>query len=147
MKKTLLITLGCLCFAIQTFADKVVYINGKKAEKSLAQISFAGDNAILRYDDASTFSLDMELIEIEFSCPTRSEITGASIFSVNTTVNDQLNIKGADLNDALMIISANGKIMYSGIAHSNKVSIPASHLPVGSYLLKVGSRTIKFIKK
>lgn len=147
MRRTLLLSFLGLCLSAHSFADKTVYVNGTKAEKDLAEITFAGDNVVLKYADASTFTLDMEQVEIDFGKDAGVMVNGAEYFSVNTLVDDQISVSGAEIGQSLQIVGADGKVFYAATAEAEDVTIPTSNLTAGAYLLKVGNRTIKFIKK
>ncbi|MCQ2219291.1 MAG: hypothetical protein MJZ33_12570 [Paludibacteraceae bacterium] len=148
MYKRLLASVFALGFSVLVFADKQVLINGSIAEKSdVTEITFKGDNLVLTYSDGSTFMLDMETVEINFSDATSTGGVLAGVFSLNTLVEDELVLSGLQIGEQIQIMGVDGKIYYSSFAEAENVRVSTASLAPSPYIIKVGKQIIKFIKK
>ena len=82
MKKTLLLCIVLALLSVgKVYADitQTVTVNGSVVGKDVKQISFSGDNVTLVFDDDTSTTEDMSLVEISFS------YTPASIHGVENT--------------------------------------------------------------
>lgn len=148
MVKKLFIPFLALGMSAICHAEKTVLINGTEAEKSnVAEITFAGDNLELKYADGSTFKLDIEAIEINFSDATISKGVIANTFALNTLVENQLSLTGLEIGDQVQIIRVDGRVLYSAVAEEKTMNIAVDGLTPAPYLVKVGKQIVKFIKK
>lgn len=148
MNKKLLTSFLALGLSVYAYADKIVMINGAKAEKSdVSEITFAGDNLELKYADGNTFKLDIETVEINFSDATATGGVMANTFSLNSLVEDQLLLTGLEKGMLVQIIRVDGRILYSAVANDDAMEISVAGLTPAPYLIKVGNQIVKFIKK
>ena len=77
------------------------------------------------------------------------EIENSSIISSHAYPNpfdDHLNITGISQNNAIILRSADGKIVFQTIAKDNAMTFSTLHLPRGIYFLHTNSTVIKLIK-
>lgn len=148
MNKKLLSSLFAFGLSTFCFAEKTVMINGSEAEKSdVSEITFAGDNLELKYADGSTFKLDIETIEINFSDATSVGGAVANSFSLSSMVDDQLSLTGLEIGMLVQIIRVDGRVLYSAVADGDAMNISVAGLSPAPYLIKVGKQIVKFIKK
>lgn len=68
-RKALLCSFLTLLAGGMAFADttETVTINGSEISKSATALAFSGDNVTLTYDDATTETVDMALVSINFN--------------------------------------------------------------------------------
>ena len=144
-----LLTMAFACgLAFQANAEKQVLINNTPAERNdVAEITFAGDNLLLKYADGNSFKLDMEEVEINFSDLTSTGVATSGLFSLNTLVDDRIVLTGVQEGNQVQIINIEGRVLFSTTANANEVNIATSFLEPAPYLIKVGNQIIKFIKK
>lgn len=148
MNKKLLTSFLALGLSAYCYADKIVMINGSEADKGdVSEITFAGDNLLLKYSDGNTFKLDIETVEINFSDATTTGGVMANTFSYNSLVEDQLLLTGLEKGKQVQIIRVDGRVLYSAVAEGNAMAIPVNGLAPAPYLIKVGNQIVKFIKK
>lgn len=148
MYKKLLASLFALGLTASSFAEKQILINGSPAEKSdIEEISFMGDNLILKYSDGDSFTLDIETVEINFSDATSNGSILAGIFTLNSWVKDEIHVSGVTVGTPIQIISVDGKTIYASHAEAEDVTISSAAFTPATYIIKIGSQIVKFIKK
>ena len=145
MKRFLL--LSCAAFlSMMSFADKTVYLNGVATQQNVVSISFDGDYVLLSYDDNSSFKIDMESVEIDFTGNAGVDDATSSFLSVNTLVGDVLRVSNVETGLFLQIFDVNGRVWMAKRAESDVTEFQTTVLPKGAYLLKAGNKVVKFIK-
>lgn len=150
MKKNKKLFAGCLAFAFTLccHAEKTLMINGSQAERSdVVEITFAGDNLRMAYQNGETFSMDMETVEINFTDATSIKESFANTFSYNTLVGNLLELSGLESGSLVQIFRADGQLLHASTAKGEDMTIPVSDYPSGSYLMKANNQIVKFIKK
>lgn len=150
MKTSKKIIAGCvaIAFSLCCHAEKTLTINGSQAERSdVKEITFAGDNLKLTYENGETFAMDMETVEINFTETTSIKESFANTFSYNTLVEEQLELSGLEAGSLVQVFRMDGRLLHSSIAEGERMTIPVSNYTSGSYLLKAGNQIVKFMKK
>lgn len=128
-------------------ANPEVMVNGEALASSPAKITINGDNVNVTFSDGSMTSFDMDDIVVNFSMPTDVATLQNKLFSINSTVENQLILSGVEAEKRLSILSISGISVYTGKTESNETRIDISNLASGVYLLNVDGKVVKFIKK
>ena len=71
----------------------------------------------------------------------------SNVFVFPNPVKTSLTVSGVDKNVKINIFDMNGKLLQTIISQDKSTDINVSSLQHGSYLLQVGTQTIKFIKQ
>lgn len=152
MKKLILSAylLGVMC--VSAFADTVtqtVTVNGVEVTgKAVTQITFSGDNAVLTFSDNTTQKEDIGLISIAFDYTVdTSGIGSVSMFNFSGMVDGRLQLGGLEAGTAISLYNVTGKKLASATAADGSVSIDVSGLSRGVYIVKAGTKVVKFMKK
>lgn len=144
MKKifTLMFSLFFLGTTI-TSAENVqsLIINGETVAKTVAKITFDGDNVVLYFSDATQQTADMSGVIITFTDPT--DIQSLTTFQLKGIVSGKLNLQNVQQGATIDIYDAAGKQVLT----SKKQVIDVNHLKSGVYVLRVGNQVVKFVKR
>jgi len=132
-----------LFFVIPTNATdgQTLIINGETVTKTVAKMTFDGDNVVLHFADASQQSADMGTVSLSFQ--ESSSIPGINVGNLRGVVDNLLTIKELKEGTEVMIYDAAGK----RVMRSTVSSISVSQLKSGIYLLKAGNQIVKFVKR
>lgn len=144
MKKifTLMISLFFLGTTI-TNAENVqsLIINGEIVAKTVAKITFDGDNVVLHFSDATQQTADMGGVIITFSDPTA--IQSLTTFQMKGIVSGKLNLQNVREGATINIYDAAGRQVVS----TRQTEIDMSRQKAGIYVLKVDNQVVKFVKR
>lgn len=157
MKKTLLVVAAALMSVASTMATSlsVVYLTGEEEANELAKIQRVD---LTQKDGFSVVGTNGQLLssaqygetqKIVFKQPATGAPTNkkAKVQVYPNPTQDALNIAGAEDGCSILVVDMQGKQVYSGKANSGNAQIPVTGLSNGTYLLKVGSSVMKFIKE
>ena len=139
--------LACGSMMGQTTVKQTVTIDGQLVGKTVTNISFDGDNVLLKYTDGTEAEADMETVSIVFTYSEPTGISGAS----------HLNDKGEMINDGSTsspqgkrggvydlqgrrIQTSNFKLQTSSTSEAAK---PSANLKKGIYILNGKKVVIK----
>lgn len=147
LKKTLFTALLALAATAYANAGQEVLINGAPAQKDAATLQFDGDKATVAYTDGSTFTYDMEEVEVRFSQSSSAATAPAAFLKLNTVVNDVINIDGANKGDVVKIADAKGVVLFYTVAADCHLNIDATPFAPGVYMLTIGNQSVKFVKE
>ena len=148
MTRKLISLILAIGFSTFVHAGKTLMINGEKAERDdVSTITFAEDELELRYSDGSTFKLDIETVEINFSVSSGTDGVPTNTFSVNTLVEDHILLSGLEKGSQVQIIRTDGKVLFSTVAEESELTIHTDKMSPAPYLIKVGNQFVKIIKK
>lgn len=67
--------------------DQTVYVNGSPVDGFVTELTFSGDNVIMKFDDASSVTEDMSLVSIDL---VYNDDIGTGITEVETSDADKL---------------------------------------------------------
>ena len=144
MGKRIMLTcslLLALAIPMNADAQQQITVNGQQIEKTATQLTFQGDNVVLHFD----MSADMALVDIVFD--TATGIGGVESYSLKTTLGGKLIVNGLTAGETVSIYDAQGRLMRQTRAVQSTLNEDISNLPGGMYLLKVGKKAIKFVKR
>jgi len=116
-------------------------INGQTVEKTVARISFDGDNVILAFADETREVADMETVVLSF------ELSPVAIYELKSTVGDKLDLSGLEPGTEVTVYDAAGKKVVSGIVGHGHLQFSTKAMQKGIYMLKAGDRLVKFVKR
>ena len=148
-KKTLLSMLLTLLICLQAKADsgQTIVINGTAVEKTLTQITFNGDQVVLKFSDNSSQTTDMANVTITFSASESSGIGSIAAYQLPEQVGNMLNIANIAEGTIIQIFNASGMPVQKSKAGKVKTAIDITSLKKGIYVLRAGSQVVKFMKK
>ena len=151
MKKRLftsLLFLICLSAPSWAQTQQTVTINGQAVDKTVVQITFDKDQVVLHFSDGLTQTADMDNVSIAFTASDTESISTlqGNAFIFCGVVNGQLSIGNVQPGTKLTIFNANGQRMMAAQSTGESTTLNVSQLPVGTYILKVGSQIVKFQK-
>ena len=151
MKKLLITICLFLSLAVNSYAmiataGQTITINGQIIEKTATELTFDGDNVILRFSDGTSQSADMETVSIVFDNSTTG-IDQIHSFSFNGTVTGNLNISGIEPGQTIEVFDVSGKKVLSAKASNENINIDISNVKAGVYVLRAGNDMVKFIKR
>ena len=140
-----IVVASLLLLALPVLADskQQLTINGQTVEKTVARITFDGDNVLLLFDDNTSQTADMNTVVLTFDYSTIS--TG--IHCLKSPVNDVLDIDGLVPGTTVTVYNAQGKTVASCRAEQARMLLQTSQLKSGVYLLKADRQVVKFIKR
>ena len=118
-----------------------VTINGQRIEKTIIQLTFSGDNIIMRFEDNTTQSADMADVSIILNSTT--DIRELQAFIVSQPLDGKLEIRGHTIS----LYDTTGKKLVQTMAKTDITTIDISSFKRGIYLMKTGKQIIKFIKR
>ncbi len=135
--------------SLTSWADnrQEIIINGQPVEKTLVQITFSGDDIILRFDDSSTQTADMGDVIIRLYDDDTTAIDQLQTFRLRQPVDGRLEMVGLAAGTTIFIYDTTGKILMRTTASQPTTSIDISSFKRGIYLIKTGKQIIKFIKR
>ena len=150
-RKLLTILMIMLCTLIAQAQEKVWHLVTDKGEAvELSKVSYLLAASTETFDivctDGTTISgvSSISLEEREGSA-IKTVKTGESMFS--QIVNEQIIISNAKAGTTMLILSLSGIVYVSQTLTDGQNIINVSTLQSGTYILKVGDTSIKFIKK
>ena len=151
MKKRLFISLLFLiCLSAPSWAQtqQTVTINGQAVDKTVVQITFDKDQVVLHFSDGLIQTADMDNVSIAFTASDTESISTlqGNAFIFRGVVNGQLSIGNVQPGTKLTIFNANGQRMMAAQSTGESTTLNVSQLPVGTYILKVGTQIVKFQK-
>ncbi len=148
-KKTLLSMLLTLLICLQAKADsgQTIVINGTAVEKTLTQITFNGDQVVLKFSDNSSQTTDMANVSITFSASESTGIGNIAAYQLPEQVGNMLNIDNIAEGTIIQIFNASGMPVQKSKAGKGKTAIDITPLKKGIYVLRAGSQVVKFMKK
>ena len=148
MGKRIMLTcslLLALAIPMNADAQQQITVNGQQIEKTATQLTFQGDNVVLHFDDGTDMSADMALVDIVFD--TATGIGGVESYLLKATLGGKLIVNGLTAGETVSIYDAQGRLMRQTRAAQSTLNEDISNLPGGMYLLKVGKKAIKFVKR
>jgi nitrogen fixation protein FixH len=116
-------------------------INGETVAKTVAKITFDGDNVVLHFSDATQQTTDMGGVVITFADPTA--IQSLTAFQLKGIVNGQLNLQNVREGATINVYDAAGRQVVS----TRQSQIDLSRQKAGVYVLKVDNHVVKFVKR
>jgi nitrogen fixation protein FixH len=116
-------------------------INGETVAKTVAKITFDGDNVVLYFSDTTQQSADMGGVVITFADPTA--IQSLTAFQLKGIVNGQLNLQNVREGATINVYDAAGRQVVS----TRQSQIDLSRQKAGVYVLKVDNHVVKFVKR
>ncbi len=145
-KRFFMAALALLTLGGSVTADELqqqLTIDGSPVEKTVAEITFNGDNVVLHFGDSSEETVTMNSVLITFVTPTGiSEVS-----AYDKLVGDQFTLAGIPVGTAIEIYNVNGTLVYNDTANGETVLLTVNSLPSGTYLLKAGNHIVKFSKR
>ena len=140
MKKFLFLT-AVLLFSLGASANQKLTINGEEVQKTVATITFDGDNVVLTFSDQSQQTADMATVIISF------DTDASAIHSLKSPVGSMLDISGLAEGTELTIYDAAGKKLSYTKAGKDRSTLSVENLKSGVYILKAGNKIVKFVKR
>lgn len=133
--------------AYASIADykQTITINGDTLEKEATELTFDGDNVILHFSDETTQTCDMSEVSIAFNEPT--SIESIKTFNLKGATNGEFEIGGLVPGQSIQIYDISGKKIFGTKSTSETQQIDISNVKSGTYILRVGSNVVKFVKR
>ena len=122
-----------------------VTINGQRIEKTIIQLTFSGDNIIMRFEDNTIQSADMADVSIILNSTT--DIRELQAFTVSQPLDGKLEIRGVAAGHTICLYDTTGKKLVQTMAKTDITTIDITSFKRGIYLMKTGKQIIKFIKR
>lgn len=116
-------------------------VNGETVEKTVAKMTFEGDNVVITFDDNQTQTAVMNTVVLNFVDP--SGIQNISFFKMKGLVDGNISINGLPEGTQVVVYDMNGRQMLSTAGSQ----IDATGLKSGVYMLKAGNQVVKFMKR
>jgi len=139
MKKFLLATL--LLIGMSVNAKQTLTINGTEVDKTVATMTFSGDDVILTFSDETDQTVDMSSVVISFSS------SSSIAYTLKTPVGSELNIEGLTEGSEFEIYDSTGKMLINAKANGTSANVSIESLKSGVYILKAGNQVVKFTKR
>ena len=117
-------------------------VNGEHVEKTVARITFDGDNVVLHFSSQDSQTADMGDVVLKFIPG-----TATAIRCLKDVVADKLDVSGLQPGTEVMIFDASGRQVLTTKATDVRMQLSASSLKSGVYLLKAGKQIVKFVKR
>ena len=118
---------------------------------SVQRIEFAENNtmtAIMKGEAPEDTVTDIVRLSFEARNLSKVKAISTSLMAVfPNPVKTTLTVTGADAGSKIDLYSINGTLLQSVLAQSNATDIDVSSLESGTYFLRTGTQTIKFIKQ
>lgn len=128
-------------------ATQTITVNGTTVTgKTVASISFEGDNAVVVYSDNSKDTSPIEQVKISFAYSTTG-IKNVSVFNFNGIVDGQLRLNGLKAGASVTVFDTAGKVQTRAIAAEGETVVDVSGLQRGVYMVRAGEQVVKFMKK
>ena len=152
MKKLFLSVMLMMGMCAMAHADMVqtVTVNGVEvAGKSVASMTFNGDNAVIVYSDNSTETAPFEQVRIMISYGSTgiNQATQTGVYNFKGVVDGTLCVSGIPAGTKAVLYDANGRQCVTAVAGADGLSIDMKGKTAGVYMLKAGDQVVKFIKK
>ena len=151
MKHTFILICVILC-SLQTMATNLVieHRSGAQEKQDIATIGklvFVGENIQLLDKEGNILATESiaNVKKICFAPPTETDVNDTLVNTILVYPNptqDVLMIQGAE-SQTLRVYNLQGGLLLT--QWGNQISV--SHLPVGTYLLQIGTQVVRFIKK
>lgn len=142
------LTVGILMAAASvSAAAHTLTIDGQKVEKTVATITFDGDNAILTFSDNSTSSHDLSSVSLDFSSDTHVGIADIAVGVLSVSVGESITLAGAPEGTPVKIYNMRGVAVKSITTLADETIIPLDGLEGGVYVLRCGNEIVKFVKR
>lgn len=144
MKKLILTASFLLTFTAVTWAgtSQELTINGQTVEKTVARITFDGDNAVLQFTDNTSETADMGTVVLTFDFN-----TATAIYELKPTVGRLLDMNGLEAGTSIEIYDAAGKKVLTATAQQASTQLSVETLKKGIYVMKAGHQFVKFVKR
>lgn len=139
-----------MCSLSHATMVQTIIVNGVEvAGKSVASMTFSGDDAVIVYSDNSSETAPIEQVKILFAYGATgiSKANQTGVFDFKGVVNDKLTVNGIPAGTKAVLYDANGRQCQAVVAEADGLSINMNGKAAGVYMLKVGSQVVKFIKK
>lgn len=142
-KLTILFVMLCLMEVIPANAGigQTLTVNGETIEKTVAKVTFEGDDLVLHFSDETTLKADMAVVTIAFDAS--SGISTVLIGEMRRLVDDQLVLGNVPQGAKAILFDAAGKQLLT----TTDSTIDMRRMKSGVYMLKVGSQIVKFMKR
>ena len=128
-------------------ATQTITVNGQSVTgKTVASISFEGDNAVVKYSDNSTETSPIEQVKISFAYFTTG-IKTVSVFNFTGIVGGQLHLSGLKAGSLIQVFDTAGRVQARANAAEGDTVLDVNSLNSGVYMVRVGNQVIKFMKK
>lgn len=132
-----------LCVA----GNPTLKVNGEEIGKTLKQITFDGDNAVLNFSDGSTQTCRMDVVEVLFQSSNVS-LSPVNICLLSTLVQDELVVENAPHSQLVQVYDFSGRLhLQTTTLASSSLHLDVSALHQGVYVLRIGTQSIRFIKQ
>lgn len=146
MKKMIysVVAVCLLLCALPAVADTVqtLTVNGERVGKTVARMTFEGDNVVLHFSDGSTQTDDLSVVVLKL------DVTSTDgIFALKGTVADKLDIDGLAPGTPVTVYDASGRTVLTAKADEVKAAISVKSLKKGVYMMKAGRQLVKFVKR
>ncbi len=128
-------------------ATQTITVNGTAVTgKTVASISFEGDNAVVVYSDNSTETSPLEQVKISFAYSSTG-IKNVSVFNFTGIVDGQLHLSGLKAGSSVAVLDTAGKVQQRAVASDGETIVDVSGLQHGVYMVRAGEQIVKFMKK
>lgn len=150
MKKKLLAIAGLALMmgaGLHAATTQTLLVNGEQVDKVVTRMHFEGDNVVLHFGD-ETAGFDMATVMLLFD-HTASGIESIEMFSFNGAVTGgTLQLQGAEGDAAVEVYSLNGTAVAATVAdEAGAATVDVSSLAPGVYILRAGTKSVKFVKR
>ena len=127
-------------------AQAEVTVNGMKATRALARITFDGDNVVLHFADGSEdVSADMDGVTIDLGNAT--PVGSLKTLTAPHVEGDRLVIGGTRRGERIALCDATGRRIMQTTAATDTITLSIATLAKGVYVVRTGQHIIKFSKK
>ena len=150
--KHIFILICVICCSLQTMATNLVIEHRSGAEEiqdiaTIGKLVFVEENIQLLDKDGNILATEpiANVKKICFTPPTNTNVNDTLVNTILVYPNptqDVLMIQGAE-SQTLRVYNLQGSLLLT--QWGNQISV--SHLPVGTYLLQIGTQVVRFIKK
>jgi len=130
----------------------LITVSADKNEKAYAltdvqRIVFENNTMTVKMKSASdvTGIVALRFDSRELGIPGVKQEGGVFVFP--NPVKTMLTVNGADVNAKINLYNLNGALLKSILAQDGSTDVDVSSLPPGTYFLRVGEQTVKFIKQ
>ena len=117
---------------------------------SVQRIEFAENNTMTAIMKGETPDVVTDIVRLSFEARNLSKVKtiSTSFMAVfPNPVKTMLTVTGADAGSKIGLYSVNGTLLKSILAQDKPTDIDVSSLESGTYFLRSGTKTIKFIKQ
>lgn len=124
----------------------VVSVNGTQAERTLKQITFEGDNVVLHFADATPGQTE-PMNTVAITLPASTHIDRATTLTTGRLSADELSLVGIARGERVALYDGSGRLRMQTTAPGGDMSLSVAGLRPGVYVVKAGSKIVKFQKK